>query len=674
MYRKRLMAAAAAGAFLSPALSAHAQIQNAQTQLASNRTIETVVVTASPVAADIDQFATITGKVDRDEILQSGGGNLADALATVPGVSSSGFAAGASRPIIRGFDSTRVRVLEDGTSSADVSDIGPDHGVPIDPLSAQSIEVVRGAATLRYGSQAIGGVVNAINNRVPMTLPDQTPLSVEVTGTYASNANLDQTSVMTDAGAGPFAFHADGFYRHADDYGTPLGTMPNSFFQGGGYSLGSSYFFGEDNGSHIGGALIGYNAKYGIPDEDSFIDMRQMKGMGRAVLDIGRGPLTNLNVDASYADYAHQEILPDGTAASTFRNREWDMRAEQLFDAIGPLANSAIGVQIQNRAFSALGEGADYLSPTLTNSQAMFVFTDMPIGGSLHMQASGRLEHVRIKGTPSSNIGTVRDFLPLSAAVGALYDLNDAIKLGLTASTAARAPAQTELFARGPHDGPQTFETGDPALKMERSNSLEGTLRAKYDVIDFEGSLWSSWFNHFIYGALTGRMCNDAGDCLPSSGGDLKELLYRQQGAHYWGAEAKAAIPLWKPEAGQLDANLQGDFVRATLSDGGNVPRIPPYRIGGGLSWTSDAFDAGFLFLFAGRQDEFGQFDTPTPSYVALDAHIAWRPFTNSPGVEFLLAGHNLTNAVQRNAAAMNKDDVVRPGRDVRFVMRLATN
>jgi iron complex outermembrane receptor protein len=268
----------------------------------------------------------------------------------------------------------------------------------------------------------------------------------------------------------------------------------------------------------------------------------------------------------------------------------------------------------------------------------------------------------------------VRDFLPLSAAVGALYDLNDAIKLGLTASTAARAPAQTELFARGPHDGPQTFETGDPALKMERSNSLEGTLRAKYDVIDFEGSLWSSWFNHFIYGALTGRMCNDAGDCLPSSGGDLKELLYRQQGAHYWGAEAKAAIPLWKPEAGQLDANLQGDFVRATLSDGGNVPRIPPYRIGGGLSWTSDAFDAGFLFLFAGRQDEFGQFDTPTPSYVALDAHVAWRPFTNSPGVEFLLAGHNLTNAVQRNAAAMNKDDVVLPGRDVRFVMRLATN
>jgi iron complex outermembrane recepter protein len=119
--------------------------------------LEEVVVTASPIG-DPDRLATIAGSVNRDQLLRSGGNTIADALAEVPGVTSSGFAAGAGRPVIRGMDANRVRVLEDGIGSFDVSDVGPDHGVPIDPFSAERVEVVRGAATLRYGSQAIGGV------------------------------------------------------------------------------------------------------------------------------------------------------------------------------------------------------------------------------------------------------------------------------------------------------------------------------------------------------------------------------------------------------------------------------------------------------------------------------------------------------------------------------------
>ena len=171
---------------------------------ANDQHVETIVVTASPIEGNPDRFAVTVGVVDRDAILKAGGANLADALVNVPGVTGTSFAAGASRPVIRGFDASRVRLLEDGIGSFDVSDVGPDHGVPIDPLSAQRIEVVRGAATLRYGSQAIGGVVNAINNRVPTVLPDE-PLTGEASGAYGTDANLRQGSLLADARLGQFA-------------------------------------------------------------------------------------------------------------------------------------------------------------------------------------------------------------------------------------------------------------------------------------------------------------------------------------------------------------------------------------------------------------------------------------------------------------------------------------
>ncbi len=354
-------------------------------------TLSEIVITASPIAHDADHFATIVGTVDRREILERGGANLADALAAIPGVTGTGFAAGASRPVIRGFDANRVRLLEDGIGSFDVSDVGPDHGVPIDPLSAQRIEVVRGAATLRYGSQAIGGVVNAINNRVPTALPQQ-PLAGELSAGLASNADAADGSVLVDGRAGQFGIHADGFVRHTSDYDTPDGTQPNSFFNGDGYSLGSSYFFGD---SHIGAGIVHYDANYGIPSDSTYIDMQQTKEMLRASWRSEPGRFRALNVDAGYANYEHREREPDGTVLSTFKDNEWDTRAEGLFGATGPLSGSALGVQLQNRNFSALGEGADYLLPTHTRTAAVFGFTEVPLTAQALASGSGRTHRGR---------------------------------------------------------------------------------------------------------------------------------------------------------------------------------------------------------------------------------------------------------------------------------------
>jgi iron complex outermembrane receptor protein len=637
-------------------------------QADSRTATQTIIVTASPFTGEADRFATIVEHVDRSQILRSGGANLADALKDVPGVTGTGFAAGASRPVIRGMDANRVRILENGVGSFDVSDVGPDHGVPIDPLSAQAIEVVRGAATLRYGSQAIGGVVNAINNRVPLTLPDK-PLTGEVTGTYGTNGDTAQGSALLDGRIGPFALHADGFIHHVNNYDTPLGPQSNSFFKGDGYSFGSSYFF--DNHSRIGGAVIHYDARYGIPSDTTFIDMKQTKGVFGSSLAVNAGPLQTVTIDAGYGDYTHSEIDPEAnTPLSTFNDKEWDTRAESVFGAMGPLTAAALGVQIQNRKFSALGEGADYLLPTVTKSEAGFAFAEAPIVKGLVLQLGTRVEAVSVSGTPASDQPTKRNFTPASGSVGLVLTVSQAVTLGVTISSAARAPSQTELFARGPHDGPGTFETGDPTLRAERANSVEGTFRYTRANTRIEGSAWAASFSNYIFGRLTGRTCDDGGNCVSDDSEELKELFYQQQDAHFWGVEAKAKIGIAKLKSGGLLAiTALGSHVRAKFASGENVPRMPPYRLGGGLSWASDHFDADILATYSGRQNRVSVGETTTRDFVSLDSGITWRPSDAHPGFELSIVGHNLTNEVQRNAVALNKDDVVLPGRDVRLII-----
>ena len=631
--------------------------------------VERIVVTASPLGGDTSNLASIPSHIDTNDILRRGGATLADSLSSIPGVSSSGFASGASRPIIRGMDASRVRVLEDGTSSSDASDIGPDHGVPIDPLSARSIEVVRGAATLRYGSQAIGGVVNAINNRVPLTLPEKS--GGEATISTDSVSRGGQLSLLGDTRLGNFAFHADGFYRRAGDYDTPLGTQANSYSRGNGVSLGGSYFFGED--SRAGAALIHYDSEYGIPSDITFIDMRQTKVLTNSHFDLHDGVFQSLNIIGSYGDYAHEEKDPlAGTVEATFKNKEFDGRIEVLLGAMGPFSSSALGVQIQNRQFSALGGGADYLLPALTQNYAGFFFTQAPITGALQLEASARLEHVQVEGTPASGLATTRGFTPLSGAVGLLFEVDEHIKLGLTGSSTARAPAQTELFARGAHDGPGTFETGNPLLKMERSNALEGTLRLRYGDFRLDSSIYGNWFDNYIYGALTGLDCDEDGNCAVGSGGELRQLNYTQSHAYFRGVEAKATYHLWHFPQGQVTLETLGDYVRATLPGGLNVPRIPPYRFGGGLAWEGEEFDAGFHVMRVGEQNKFGLFDTPTPGYVSLDAQITWRPIPDNDNIQLALIGQNLTDDIQRNAASFNKALVAAPGRNIRLLLKVA--
>jgi iron complex outermembrane receptor protein len=629
--------------------------------------MDVVVVSASPITPE-DKLATIVETVDRDEILRAGGANLADALANTPGVSGSAFAAGASRPVIRGFDAIRVRTLEDGIGSFDVADVGPDHGIPIDPLSVRRIEIIRGAATLRYGSQAIGGVVNAINNRVPNRMPDE-PFAAELTGLYGLNADTRQGSALLDGRVGPFALHADGFRRKTGDYEIPGGTMSNSYFDGGGYSLGGSWLSGQNR---IGAALIQYDSEYGIPGEEAFIDMKQTKELLRSSFAPGWGALHTLTLEAGHADYGHSEIeIETGEVGSTFEIDEWEARAEALFSTIGPFSAAALGVQFQDKEFSALGEGADYLLPAQTRSAAAFAFADAPLGARLHLHLGGRVESVGVDGTPADGVATSRDFTPVSASAGLLFDAADGVQFGVTLASATRAPGQTELYARGPHEATGTFEIGNPDFDEERSHSLEATLRYEADRVRIEAAAWTARFSDYIYGNVTGRTCDDEGVCVDDDSGELAELIYEQRDATFWGAEGRVTVDLVQAAGAPLRGIVLADYVRAGLSGDGEVPRISPYHVGAGLEWSAARFGAGFMVRYTGARDErLAPAETPTAGFASVDAQAMWRPFEKSPDLEVSLVGRNLTDRLQRNAISLNKDEVVLPGREVRLMIR----
>jgi iron complex outermembrane receptor protein len=628
---------------------------------------EKIVVTASPVANPADRFSRIVAKQTRQDNLAYGGADLGTALMGVPGVTGSGFAAGASRPVVRGFDATRVLVAENGLGSHDVADLSPDHGTPVDILSASVIEILRGAATLRYGSQAIGGVVNVINGRIPDGAADG--VSGEAVGIYTSAGRGGEGAVAVRGGGGGLKFHFDAFRRDLRDYEIPDGIQPNSYAEASGVSFGAAFV--ADGGS-LGLAYSANRSDYGLPSGDAAIDMDTQKLQLRGVVNVGAGAFKKLVVEAAGSDYEHSEVEPDGAIAATFLNEEKDARVEAIFGEMGVLLDLALGLQVQERQVSALGEAEEFLLPAEASSVAGYAFARFGLGAGLDLEAAARVENATREGTPVSDVFTALDFTPVSAALGLVWRATPETVFGLHASSAARAPAVAELFARGPHEGTGTFEIGDPGLEEERANAVEGTARWSKGAFALSGAVWAAQYDGFIYGRLTGNTCAEDGTCIVGPGEELLEVFIEQEDATLWGFEAEARIGLGEVAGRTFGVLAQADMVRGELDGGAKIPRLTPFRIGGGVFLEGGDLSARLKLMHVGERDETAPFETPTESHADLSGSVAWRVVEDGGAAfDLMLVGRNLTDETQRNAASFVKDTVVMPGRDVRIVGRL---
>lgn len=628
-----------------------------------------------------DAFVPVT-VVPGNEITSTPGGNLADSLQYRPGIAGSTFAPGANRPVIRGLDNFRVRVQENGIGSHDVSALSEDHAVPIDPFAADRIEVVRGPATLRYGSQAIGGVVNAINERIPEIIPAR-GFSIETRGGLNSADRGADGAFKATAGAGGFAVHADAFKRHASDYNTPQGRMANSFVDNQGFSVGGSLI---GPSGFAGMAFTRYDALYGIPGEEARIDMLQDKLQSRGEWRVGGMGIEAIRYWFGVSDYEHFEVVPGEGIGSIFTNKEVEGRIEvqhlPIATAFGEL-RGAVGTQFGRRKTIADSlEGDDLLAPARTNSVAAFVFEELQVTKRLRLQAAARIEHTRVDGIgldlsdPLTPIAGEKTFRPISASAGILYELPMGVVARLTGQYVERAPDAAELFSKGIHEATGTFEIGNPFLAKETAQTIEVGFRRAKGAFRFDASAYHTRFDGFIFKRLTGERCDDdLASCTPGGGGtELKQALFQQRDATFSGVELQAQLdvaPIWR---GVWGVDGQYDFVRARFDDaqGGNVPRIPPHRAGAGVYYRDPNWFARAGFLHAFDQNKIGDNETPTEGYTLLSADLAYTFKLNSqsgaiPEMTIGLKGENLLDDDVRNHVSFLKEEVLQPGRTIRL-------
>jgi iron complex outermembrane receptor protein len=684
-----------------------------------------------PIVAD--QFATVT-VVTRDELQRVPGGTLGDVLFAKPGITGSSFAPGAaSRPIVRGLDTYRVRIQENGIGAGGVSELGEDHAVPLDPLSAERLEVVRGPATLRWGSQAIGGVVNASNNRIPDALPCATSavpravgfpvkaigptamagpcLRYETRGAFNTVDTGPEGAVILDAGAGNFAFHADAYGRSGTDYRIPSypylpprdqtlpfnGRQPNSSYRADGQSVGGSYVF---DAGFVGMALTRNSNFYRVPGLESTetntrIDMEQTKLTSRGEYRPQAGGIDAIRFWFGHTDYKHDELANEGGfdgVQQTFTNKEQEGRVEfQLlpFDLRFATLTTALGVQGMNQRLTAPGTEGGLFDPNRTTSVAGFLFNEFGFSETLRMQVAGRIEESHVKGAvpdmfvdPLTNIERDRRFTPKSAALGFLKDLPFGLVGSVTAQYVERAPRAPELLSRGIHEATETFDIGNPNLKIEAAKSVEVGIRKPRGPFRFEATAFYTRYSNFIFRNLTGFTCDETIDTCDDpinggAGGELNQAVYAQRDATFRGGEFQSQFdvaPLWN---GTFGVENQFDIVRATFTSGGNVPRIPPMRIGGGVYWRDANWLARVNLLHAFEQDNVAMTgETATDGYNLLKAEIVYTtPLrSNDFGARFLtvgVSGNNLLNDDIRNHVSFKKDEVLMPGRGVRFFATL---
>ncbi|NVO17548.1 MAG: TonB-dependent receptor [Rhodoplanes sp.] len=639
--------------------------------------------------------ATSTGAattVTDNQITRDPTAQVGDTLFTRPGVTSTTFAPGASRPVIRGLESVRVRVQENGIGSHDVSDLGDDHAVPIDPLAAKKIEIIRGPGTLRYSSQAIGGIASASNDRIPDVLPAQ-GIHGEIRGATATVDKSYDGAVLVDAVNGNTVVHMDAFGRRALDYQIPGGVQLNSKLRAGGEAAGVTRFF--DNG-FAGMAVQHYESLYHVPGTESAINntrlsLEQTKVTSRGEWRPNDGPFDAFRYWMGATNYQHNEIGlgDDGTdgVRATFVNRQQEARVEAshvpLATGLGELTG-VFGADTGHRDINSSGEAGSLIGPSTTNRAAAYVMEQLRFAPTWSLVAAGRIEHVAISGvavtfpgllpdgTDPTSTDASRRFVPMSVSGALVKDLPWNLTATLTAEHKERAPGPLELYAHGSHDATGTFEIGDVNLQKEKMNAVELGLKRALGDWRFEANAYYRRFNGYIFRQFTGNTCDgDFESCRAGPGGEFLQVTYSQLDATFRGVELYSQLDVARLYGGVVTVEGQYDYLRATFTDGANVPRIPPMRAGGGLSWRDANWLARVNFIHAFAQNDPGENETPTPGYNLLKAELSYTGAIRDPGSPFTSftvggVGDNLLNDDIRNSVSFRKDEVLLPGRSFR--------
>lgn len=607
----------------------------AQSQSQSQSQSQTVVVTGNPLGNA--EVATPSTVLSGDALALRRGGSLGETLDGLPGVSSSYFGPNANRPVIRGQDGDRIRVLSNAGASLDASSLSFDHAVPIDPLVVERIEVLRGPAALLYGGSAVGGVVNAIDNRIPKAAMEH--LSGTAEARIGGAAGERAVSAMVEAGGNGVALHADAFGRETSDLRVPafdraLGDgsterrtrVFNSASRAHGGAVGSSLVWEH---GYVGAAVDAYRNDYGIVAEDDItIQMRRDKFSLAGELRTPGAFITTWRGQAAGTDYQHQEIEGDGAIGTTFKTRGSDARIEAIHQALpagGGRIEGTLGMHFEASDFSALGEEA-FVPSTHTRQSAAFVLERWTWGHSGHLSAGVRAEQVQVRSegdapgsAPQFGARQERRFSPTSASIGAVFNPSPQWQLTANGSYTERAPTNYELFAQGVHAATRAYERGASQQGRERGRNIdlalgwrEGANRAKLGVFE-------SRFSNYIALEATGEP-----DHVDEAGNAFPVYAFRGVRARLFGLEAEGTR---RALDGPLTIDLDGklDLVRGTNEDSGEaLPRLAPLRATLGVKLSQGPWTGHVEVQHADVQRRVPATDAATPGWTLFNASASY--------------------------------------------------
>ncbi|APG62984.1 TonB-dependent receptor [Sphingorhabdus lutea] len=651
-----------------------------------------IIVTA-PYFEDLD-FLAGTSALSGSELSVLSRGQIGDVLTKLPGVSATGFSPGASRPVIRGFSGNRVMVLTDGIGNIDASNTSADHAVTIESLTVERIEVLRGPAVLLFGGQAVGGAVNALDKRIPRSVPEET-IHLDFTGSYSTAAKEGALGGSADFKlTNKLVAHVDGSYRKSSDLRTGgyvlspslreqqfelvqeaidegeleeaaeaeelanlRGRIPNSGVET--WTAGTGISFIDDGGS-LGISFSIYDTNYGVPEAPSgghdhggeepapvSIGLRQYRTDLRGEVEAG-GFIDKIKLRAGYADYQHTEFEGD-EVGTLFLSKGIESRLEFIQDKRG-IWRGASGVQYQLRDFNAIGEEA-FVPKYSSHQFGLFTLQELTFD-PIDVEFALRYDHSNIS---SQAIDFDRNYDAFSAAIGVGYLIGDT-KIGVNFSRTQRAPSAEELLSDGPHIATQAYEIGDTGLKTEKSLNAEIYARYNSNNLNLNATLYLHHFNDFIFEDATG-----------AEEDDLPVFQYFQNDARFYGIETQADIKFATIGQADLWAHFVGDYTHAKVNNVGPVPRIPPLRLLGGLEWKQTTFDIKGEVEWNASQKRIATFETPTDSFTFVNLSATLRPFSAQPNISVNLAANNIFDVVGRRAASFTKDFVPLAGRDFRI-------
>lgn len=623
------------------------------------QTMDTIQVQAHPLVQTAVDFAVADQVVDQ-KALSERATTIGDALADELGVYSNQYGSGSSRPVIRGQDGPRVKVLQHASETADVSTLSPDHAVTVDPILAKQVEVIRGPSTLLYGTGTVGGLVNVTDQKIPTQMPED-GLEGTVGLRYNSGSDEKLASAGVTAGIGEnFALRVEGSKRNANDYIAPdyfhehddelekERRVGNTFAEGQTVNIGGSWI--HDRG-FVGLSYSNRQDQYGLPghsheyhgceihgdhfhcpkpgeDEHDheetagpWVDLKSERYDVRTELEQPFTGVEKLRAHASFTDYEHDE-LEENAVISNFKSKGYDARLELVHVPVAGW-EGVIGTQISQQKINLAASEHDHhedgdeddeehhvhgsgvvMPDTKTDKFSLFALEHKQLG-DVHVELGARVDHQKVKvdSDQKDYSGT-----GVSASAAANWEFAPNYKLSVVGSHQQRLPLAQELYADGLHFATNTYELGNPDLDKETSNNLELGLHYEGDKLDYHVHVYHNWFDDYIYGETVAQK------------GNLRGVQYTQDKARFYGTEAQAGYQI----NDMYKLSFFGDYVRGKI-EAENAPRVPAGRLGTKVEADfADGWSGLAEYYHVFNQDKIASYEDETQGYNMVNVGLSY--------------------------------------------------